>query len=227
VSTVLNALHVVLAVLVIGPLVMAPFLARRAIIRRDADGVRFAANQVALFGAGAVVVAGLGVGTVLTGDEWTLTTPWVVVASTLFVVAIGLTWGYAVPAVRRAASMVAAGVPDGRAATQVEAAQVAATQVEATQVAAAQVETAQVETQAAQADPPPATDGRALTEEELAEADTVPTPLEQPAGAFVTTADLLSMQRLDNLSARITGTGWLLLVTFSAIVALMTIRPFA
>jgi hypothetical protein len=199
---------VVLAVLVIGPLVVAPFLARRAIIRRDADGVRFAANQVALFGAGAVVVAGLGVGTVLTGGEWTLATPWVLVASTLFVVALGLTWGYAVPAVRRAASMVAGGVPDGKPAAEAEAA------------AGAEA--------AAQADPAPlSTGGAVFTEEELAEADTVPTPLAQPAGAFVTTADLASMQRLDNLTARITGTGWLLLVTFTAIVVLMTVRPFA
>lgn len=204
-STVLNTLHVVLAVLVIGPLVLAPFAARRAIRKRSADGVRLAANQTALFGAGAVVVAGLGVATVLTGEAWTMVTPWVLIASTLFVVALAVTWGYAVPALRRAASMVSAGVFDQYAA--VEAAKDA-------------------ESGAANDAPPGADAGRELTEEQLAEADTVPTPL-TPAGSFVTTADLEAKQRLDSLSARITGAGWLLLVIFAAIAVLMTLRPFS
>lgn len=204
-STVLNALHVVLAVLVIGPLVVAPFAARRAIRRRSAEGVRFAANLAALFGAGAVVVAGLGVATVLTGEEWTMVTPWVLIASTLFVVALAVTWAYAVPALRRAASMVGAGVFDQYAA--VEAAK-------------------DIEEGDGDAAPAGADADRELTEEELADADTVPTPL-TPAGSFVTTADLEAKQRLDSLSARITGAGWLLLVIFVAIAALMTLRPFS
>jgi hypothetical protein len=205
VSTFLNTLHVVLAVLVIGPLVVAPFAARRAITSRNADGVRFAANQVALFGAGTMLVAGFGVATVLTGDEWTMITPWVLIASTLFVVALGLIFGYAVPALRRAASLVGAGATDQHAA-------VAAAQPEGSGQATGSVE--------------PSDSGADLSDEELSEADTVPTPV-APDGSFVTTADLAAKERLDSLSARITGAGWLLLVTFTAITVLMTVRPFS
>ena len=107
-STLLNALHVLAAVLVVGPLVAAPFAARAAITRRSAYGVRVCGNVLAAFGAGSVLVAGLGAATVLTGDEWDLTTPWVLIASTLYVVALGLIWVYAVPALRRAAHLLAA-----------------------------------------------------------------------------------------------------------------------
>ena len=116
VTTVLNALHVLLAVLVIGPLVVAPLVARRAIANRDARAVRLAANQVALFGAGSVGVAGLGVATVLTGDRWTMATPWVLISTTLYVVALGLVVGYVVPALRRAASLVGGPPPPAIAA---------------------------------------------------------------------------------------------------------------
>jgi uncharacterized membrane protein len=111
VTTFLNALHVLLAVLVIGPLVVAPLVARRAIASRDARGVRQAANQVALFGAGSVVVAGLGIATVLAGDRWTMATPWVLISTTLYVVALGLIVGYVVPALRRAATIVGGSPP--------------------------------------------------------------------------------------------------------------------
>jgi hypothetical protein len=211
----LNTLHVVLAVLVIGPLVVAPFAARRAITSRNADGVRFAANQVALFGAGTVLVAGFGVATVLTGDEWTMTTPWVLISATLFVVALGLIFGYAVPALRRAASLVSAGAADQHTA-------VAANEQAA--VAAAEQESAGQTTRSAEKSG--SRTGADLSDEELPEADTVPTPL-APTGSFVTTADLEARQRLDSLSARITGAGWLLLVTFAAITVLMTVRPFS
>jgi uncharacterized membrane protein len=111
VSTFLNTLHVLAAVLLTGPLLAAPFAARRAIARRSTYGVRVIANLLALFGAGSLLVAALGVATVLAGDEWELTTPWVLIATTLYVVALGLIWLYAVPALRRAAHLLEAAEP--------------------------------------------------------------------------------------------------------------------
>jgi uncharacterized membrane protein len=107
VSTFVNTLHVLAAVLLIGPLVLAPFLGQRAIRRRSEDGVRAAANQLLRFGAGSVLVAGLGVGAVFADDEWTMATPWVLIASTLYVVALGLIGFYAIPALRKASNLVA------------------------------------------------------------------------------------------------------------------------
>lgn len=114
-STFVNTLHVLAAVLLIGPLVVAPFVGHRAVRRHSEDGVRAAANQLLWFGAGSVLVAGLGVGAVFAGDEWTMSTPWVLVASTLYVVALGLIGFYAIPALRKAAHLVAeatTGTPD-------------------------------------------------------------------------------------------------------------------
>jgi uncharacterized membrane protein len=187
VSDFLRTLHVLAAVLLIGPLVAAPFLAWWAIRRRNADAVRFAANLTAALGGGALVVAGLGLGTLLTGDEWTLATPWVLISATLFVVALALIWGYAVPGLRRAANLV----------MEVPAAVVA-----------------------------PAGSGVA----EVAAEETTPSPeapaalAEEPAGG--SGDDLRRRHRLDSITARITGTGWLLLVVFGAITVLMAWRPF-
>lgn len=189
-STALDALHVVLAILVIGPLVVAPFAARRAIARRSGDGIRFAANQLALFGAGSLLVAGSGVATVLAGDEWTMVTPWVLVSSTLFVVALGMIWGYAVPALRKAAQLA-----DGAALTGA--------------AAAAEAEARPAEAEAGAPDRSVEDDGAAAN---------------PPA---VSDRDERASQRLDRISARIVGAGWLLLVTFAAITVLMTVRPFS
>jgi uncharacterized membrane protein len=113
VETFLNAVHVLAAVLLIGPLVFAPFVARRAIGRRSADGVRAAANQMAFFGGGSLLVAGLGVVALLTSDRYDFGTPWVIVSITLYVIALVLIYFYAIPALRKAARMVEQGVVGG------------------------------------------------------------------------------------------------------------------
>lgn len=196
VSNFLRTLHVLAAVLLIGPLVAAPFLAWWAIRRRNADGVRFAANAMAAFGAGALLVAGLGLGALLTGDQWTLATPWVLISATLFVVALALVWGYAVPGLRRAASLVG---EEPAAVTAVSPAR------------AAGDGTAAETGQEATASPPEAA---TLADE----------PAGQPADG--SGADLRRRHRLESITARITGTGWLLVVVFGAITVLMAWRPF-
>jgi uncharacterized membrane protein len=111
VETFLTALHVLAAVLLIGPLVLAPFAGRRAIARRSPDGIRGATRQMAAFGAGSVVVAGLGVLALFASHEYDFGTPWVTISMTLYVIAVGLVYLYAIPALRRAARMVDEGVP--------------------------------------------------------------------------------------------------------------------
>lgn len=193
-STFLNALHVLLAVLVIGPLVTAPLVGRRAIARREPRVVRLAANQAALFGAGSVVVALVGVGTVLSGDRWTMTTPWVLISATLVVVALGLTWGYLVPALRRAAAITAAPAPTG--------------------------DTAPGPVGGAEPGPDRRPEGDGGPER-----DAGPPP---PAGPRAgSEREEARRRRLDRIAARITGAGWLLVVTYAAIVVLMTVRPFS
>lgn len=113
-ETFLNAVHVLFAVLLIGPLVFAPFAASRAIGRRSADGVRSAAKQMAFFGAGSLVVAGLGVLALIASDRYDFGTPWVIISITLYVLALALIYFYAIPALRKAARMVEEGVVGGR-----------------------------------------------------------------------------------------------------------------
>jgi uncharacterized membrane protein len=204
VSDFLRTLHVLAAVLLIGPLVAAPFLAWWAIRRRHAATVRLAANLMAIFGGGALVVAGLGLGTLLTGDEWTLATPWVLISATLFVVALALIGGYAVPGLRRAASLVADEAAARATATAV--APLLATTPEGRADAAAGPDQ-----QAAEA--PGESAGESPDE-----------AAEEPAGEAAD--DVRRRQRLDSITARVTGAGWLLLAVFAAIAVLMTWRPF-
>ncbi|MCP2326633.1 putative membrane protein [Hamadaea flava] len=162
--TFLKALHVLSAVMLVGPLMSAPFIGRRAIQRRSADGVRMAATQTRAFGAGTVLTAVLGILTVLGSDgKYEFATPWVIISMTLYVVALGLVFFYAVPALHKAARMVSEGVID----TQPEVS--------------------------------------ALT---------------------ATTDDLRLKERLDAITGRVAGAGFLVLLVFAVITLLMVIRPF-
>jgi uncharacterized membrane protein len=111
VMTFLKALHVLTAVLLVGPLMAAPFTGRQAIRRRSADGVRMAATQTTFYGAGSVLTALLGVATVVvSNNKYTFSAPWIVISSTLYIIALGLVFFYAVPALRKAAKLVEEGV---------------------------------------------------------------------------------------------------------------------
>jgi uncharacterized membrane protein len=113
VMTFLKALHVLSAVMLIGPLMTAPFIGRRAIRRRSAEGVRMAADQTRLYGAGSLLTALLGVATLLgSGGRYQFRTPWVIISMTLYVVALGLVFFYAAPALHKAAKLVEEGVID-------------------------------------------------------------------------------------------------------------------
>ncbi len=119
-QTFLQLLHVAAATILVGPLLLAPFLGLRGIRRRDVDEIRQATRWTAMFGAGTVVVFLLGVATTATSKEYSFRTTWITVSMTLYVVAMFLVYVWAVPALRRAARMVEGGVLDQPAPTEPE-----------------------------------------------------------------------------------------------------------
>lgn len=111
-NTLLQTLHVLAAVLLVGPLVYAPLNARRGIAERDARRLRSAVRQTALFGLGSAVVGLLGALTLVTSDRYDFATPWVVISVTLYVIALALVFLLALPALRTATRLVRQGVLD-------------------------------------------------------------------------------------------------------------------
>jgi uncharacterized membrane protein len=105
-------LHVLAAVLLIGPFALSAFLGHRAIRRHDVDGTRAAARIMTLYGFGSLLVALLGIGALSSSDRYTFRTPWVIISLTLYVVTMGVATGYTLPAIRRAASMIEQSVPE-------------------------------------------------------------------------------------------------------------------
>jgi hypothetical protein len=110
VHTFVVTLHVLSAVLITGPFALAAFSGLRAVKRYDVDDTLDAARWMARFGLGSLLVALLGVATVLTSDKVTFRTPWVTISMTLYVIMMGLATGYTVPALRRAARILSEGV---------------------------------------------------------------------------------------------------------------------
>jgi uncharacterized membrane protein len=106
----LVTLHVLAAVLLIGPFALAPFLGNRAIRRHDADDTRDAARFLARFAMGSLIVAVLGIGALSLSGRYSFRTPWVIISLTLYVIAMGVATGYTLPAIRRAAGMIEQGV---------------------------------------------------------------------------------------------------------------------
>jgi F0F1-type ATP synthase assembly protein I len=105
----LVTLHVLAAVLVMGPFVLAAFAGNRAIRRRNVAETRDAATFMARFGIGTLLVAVLGIGALSLSDRYSFRTPWVIISLTLYVVVMGLATGYTVPAMRRAAHLMEQG----------------------------------------------------------------------------------------------------------------------
>jgi hypothetical protein len=106
----LVTLHVLTAVLLIGPFALAPFLGNRAIRRHDADDTRDAATFLARFAMGSVIVAVLGLGALSLSGKYSFRTPWVIISLTLYVVAMGVATGITLPAIRRAGGIIEQGV---------------------------------------------------------------------------------------------------------------------
>lgn len=103
-------LHVLAAVLVIGPFVLIPFGGHQAIRRHDAAATSRSAKLTARFAIGTLLVAVLGFGALSESTRYTFRTPWVIISLTLWVIGMGVATGYTVPAMRRAAGIIEQGV---------------------------------------------------------------------------------------------------------------------
>jgi hypothetical protein len=113
-------LHVLAAVLVIGPLVLAALTGYRAVRRHDPAGTRSAATLLARANIGTVVIALLGFWAVSTSDRVDFRTPWVVISITLWIIMGGVASALATPALRKAARLLNEGVPARPVAAQPE-----------------------------------------------------------------------------------------------------------
>ena len=194
-------LHVLAAVLIIGPFALAAFSGHRAIRRDDADDTRDAARFMARFGAGSLLVALLGVGALAGSDRYTFRTPWVIISLTLYVVAMGVATGYTVPAMRKAAALIEAGA--GRQAAPVAA--------EPPAPIAGEGDTDDDEA------PEPAGFASANATADAARAD---------SAADVAAANAATRERLSGIAGRVIGSGALVLVLVALITVLMVTRPF-
>jgi uncharacterized membrane protein len=112
----LLTLHVLSAVILIGPFVLVAFMGDRAIRRHDAEDIRRSARYMARFAIGSTIVALLGAATLGLSDRYTFRTPWLIISLTLWLIAMGVATGYTVPAMRRAAHLVEQGVIPAAAA---------------------------------------------------------------------------------------------------------------
>jgi uncharacterized membrane protein len=86
--TLLSVLHVLLAVVFVGPAMLMPWLGERALQEREGDRVHRAGRRCMAFNALTLVAALLGVLTMMTSERYSFADPWVVIASTLYVVAV-------------------------------------------------------------------------------------------------------------------------------------------
>jgi uncharacterized membrane protein len=106
-ETLLNVLHVLTAVFVIGPMAVLPMTAMRSLRAGHGDQVSSLARSTVVFSIGSVVVALLGFALLgMTDDkhETSVSTPWVLWSVIAYLVALGLTLFMVVPAMRQAAA---------------------------------------------------------------------------------------------------------------------------
>lgn len=99
-------LHVIAAVFLTGPFVLAPMIGLRAVRGRDAEGARTAARRTNLYALLSLVTALLGFW-VLSNSRYDFGSAWVVISLTLFVIAIIITFAITGPALKRAARLIA------------------------------------------------------------------------------------------------------------------------
>lgn len=111
-GTVLNVLHVVTAVFLIGPMAILPMTAMRAVRVGNAPVVELLARSTWVFSLASLVVAVLGFGVVGTADkrfDLSVGTPWVLTSIVLYLVALALSLFLVVPSLRRAAADLTSG----------------------------------------------------------------------------------------------------------------------
>jgi uncharacterized membrane protein len=111
-SDLLEVLHVAGAVFIVGPMVILPMFALRAIRTGDGTQVRLLAGAALGFGIATVVVAALGFGVMAMADAdrgWSLATPWILISAIAVATACAVHLGVVVPALYGAAGDRGAG----------------------------------------------------------------------------------------------------------------------
>ncbi|HLU30030.1 MAG TPA: DUF2269 family protein [Glycomyces sp.] len=86
--TLLVILHVGVVVAVVGPAMLTPWLGERALRARDGDAVHAAGRRVMAFNAMTLLAALFGALVVTTGGEYSFSDPWLIISSTLYVIAL-------------------------------------------------------------------------------------------------------------------------------------------
>ncbi|WP_026928943.1 DUF2269 family protein [Glycomyces tenuis] len=86
--TPLVVLHVLSVVILVGPAMLAPWLGERALRARDGDAVHTAGRRVMAFNALTLLAAAFGALVVTTSDEYSFADPWLIIAATLYVIAL-------------------------------------------------------------------------------------------------------------------------------------------
>ena len=111
-ETLFAVLHVVTAVFIVGPMAILPMTAMRAVRAGNADQVTTLAKSTNLMSLLSLLVVFFGFGLMGVSeakDHYSVTTPWILWAIILYVVALGLTLFLVVPTMRRAADALREG----------------------------------------------------------------------------------------------------------------------
>lgn len=86
--TLLSVMHVLSVVVFVGPAMLTPWLGERALRERDGDRVHRAGRRCMALNALTLVAALFGVLTMMTSERYSFADPWVIIASTLYAVAV-------------------------------------------------------------------------------------------------------------------------------------------
>lgn len=86
--TLLVVLHVLSVVVLVGPAMLAPWLGERALRARDGDAVHAAGRRAMALNALTLLAAVFGALVVSTSGEYSFGDPWLIIASTLYVIAV-------------------------------------------------------------------------------------------------------------------------------------------
>ena len=115
-----NTLHVVTAVFIVGPMAILPMTAMRSIRAGQAGQVATIAKSVNIFTLLSIVVTIFGFGALglkEADDTWTFASTWVWLSLVLYVVALAINLFLVVPSLRSAAKALAEGPASVRAAS--------------------------------------------------------------------------------------------------------------
>ena len=102
--TVLDVLHVVAAVFIVGPMAILPMTAMRAVRAGNGAQVAVLAKSTNIFSLLSLIVVIFGFGVMGTSEyDTSVTTPWVLWSIILYVVALAISLFVVVPAMKKAA----------------------------------------------------------------------------------------------------------------------------